>query len=629
MSATVTPITQRQSMLAYAQTYARLGWHVLPLLPGTKRPFSRLVPNGFHNATREAETIEKWWTAEPTAGIGIALKASGLVAVDVDHRNGGFDTLGDLEAAHGKLESDAHQLTGDGGWHLVFSSQLTESLPGTLGRGIDLKADGYICAEPTIHPNGKTYEWEASSSPLDGCVPSTLPGWIRDMSRTPVAPVTFSNAPMAPTPRWLDCLAALPHVKADERETWLHVGMAIHNERPDGEGYRAWSEWSATSPKFDAKDQSRVWLSFKRRGLSGTTLNSVFAMAQQGGWKNEAKVIPLPPVSNGSILKRVAQLRAESQNLTWAVKHIVPDASIGMIFGASKTFKSFIALDYALHRTYGLKWMGKRTKQGIPVYLAAEGSGGILRRIDAWHLERGMDSDQCPMETVTVTLDLTTQAAYLREQIEAAGVQPSDIIIDTMSQTFTGEENSAREVSVFFNKLASELRDTFKCVVLVIHHTGKSDGETARGSGVMLNNVDFQFRVERDEPALMSTLTCVKQKDEESFDPVNFVLKRHVLGHDDEGDEISSLSASVVNHAADLLEASDKAAETDKSRYMRLLDELGNEEQANKEFKKTLHGAGRTKGQTDTALSKAKKHAKACGYQFLADGSVTSPRWQP
>ena len=78
-------------------------------------------------------------------------------------------------------------------------------------------------------------------------------------------------------------------------------------------------------------------------------------------------------------------------SLRRAVKGLIPEQSIGFIFGASQTFKSFIALDYALHRAYGMRWMGRKTRQAVPVYLAAEGGAGIMRRIEAWHLARNRD----------------------------------------------------------------------------------------------------------------------------------------------------------------------------------------------------------------------------------------------
>ena len=62
-----------------------------------------------------------------------------------------------------------------------------------------------------------------------------------------------------------------------------------------------------------------------------------------------------------------------------------------MLFGGSGSFKSFIALDAGLHIAHGLPWMGRRTKQGQVVYLAArytpEGAWKFTRSVDdtvAW-----------------------------------------------------------------------------------------------------------------------------------------------------------------------------------------------------------------------------------------------------
>jgi hypothetical protein len=106
MTASVTPINEPRTPLAYAKRYIARGWWVLPLIPGTKQPLSRLVPNGVHNASNDLATITRWWTAEPNAGIGVAVKPSGLVAIDIDPRNGGFETMERLEAQHGPLASD-------------------------------------------------------------------------------------------------------------------------------------------------------------------------------------------------------------------------------------------------------------------------------------------------------------------------------------------------------------------------------------------------------------------------------------------------------------------------------------------------------------------------------------------
>ena len=85
--------------LAWALRYAEIGWHVLPLEPRGKQPLGKLVPRGLHDATTDVDLVRRWWTAAPAANIGIALAQSGLVAVDVDPRNGGAETFEALDAS--------------------------------------------------------------------------------------------------------------------------------------------------------------------------------------------------------------------------------------------------------------------------------------------------------------------------------------------------------------------------------------------------------------------------------------------------------------------------------------------------------------------------------------------------
>ena len=555
MSSNVTDINEARSAASFAARYISLGWWVLPLDPGTKKPLGRLVRNGFHDATNDTQTATNWWRQYPDAGVGVALKASGLVAIDIDPRNGGIDTIDQLEAIHGPIVSDVLALTGGGGEHRLFAAQLVEGLPGTLGPGVDLKADGYIAVEPTLHPSGKRYGWESESDPLNGIVPSTLPTWIRDLGRshskaTAIAP----PAPPIDPARAGSAQEALQHINSHNRETWVAVGAAIHNEMPNQAGFSLWDTWSQTSSKYDPQDQMRVWRSFKRKGLSGLGLNSVFAMAQKEGWKNTgAPVVPILPPSE--LVLTVQQLHAKAASVRWAVKHIIPERGLGFIYGASGAFKSFIALDYALHRAYGLKWLGKRTKQATPVYLAAEGGSGLMRRIEAWHQQRHLDWQGCPMRVVIVPLTLRTQAKHLREAIDAAGVKPGDLVIDTMSQTFTGNENSNDEVAEFLRVLGLELRDALGCTVTVVHHSGHSATERPRGASAIVSNVDFALGVFRDEKEMLATVEFAKIKDAERPPAQTFNLTVQELGRDEDGDSITSLVASHINNAEELLAA--------------------------------------------------------------------------
>lgn len=271
--------------------------------------------------------------------------------------------------------------------------------------------------------------------------------------------------------------------------------------------------------------------------------------------KDNVQAAPKTASVAADLLLDVQQLSARYKAMSWAVKGIIPASSIGIVFGASGTFKSFIALDYALHRAYGFPWLGRKTKQGIPVYIAAEGGAGLMRRIEAWHRLRGMDWTQCPMRVVIVPLSLAQQASALRAAIDAIGLVPSDIIVDTLSQTFDGDENENKAIAAFLRTLGTELREPYGSTVLVVHHVGHAATERPRGASALIANSDFLFGVFRDESAMLATFECVKQKDSERPETTVFDMRTVALGSDEDGEPITSLVATQVNPGAELLAA--------------------------------------------------------------------------
>jgi hypothetical protein len=78
--------------------------------------------------------------------------------------------------------------------------------------------------------------------------------------------------------------AALWHVSADERKTWVNFGIAIKRELGEA-GLMPWLEWSGRSSKFDLKQALKDWESFKD-DTSGPkiTVASIFYMAKECGW---------------------------------------------------------------------------------------------------------------------------------------------------------------------------------------------------------------------------------------------------------------------------------------------------------------------------------------------------------
>jgi putative DNA primase/helicase len=164
-------------LLTAALGYAKRGWYVFPLhtpIAGGcscqsgkdckcigKHPRTR---NGLHDATTDEAQIRKWWSQWPEANIGIRTgSVSGLLVVDIDNKNGkqGGENLAAIAAPFGGLPVTLTATTGSG-IHLFFKHPevAVRGSASKLAEGVDVRANGgYVVAPPSLHANGKRYEW--------------------------------------------------------------------------------------------------------------------------------------------------------------------------------------------------------------------------------------------------------------------------------------------------------------------------------------------------------------------------------------------------------------------------------------------------------------------------------------
>lgn len=254
-------------------------------------------------------------------------------------------------------------------------------------------------------------------------------------------------------------------------------------------------------------------------------------------------------------LLKLAALREASAAVRWLVKHVVPADSIGMLFGGSGTFKSFIALDAALHVAHGMPWLGRKTAQGPVVYIAAEGGAGLWSRVHAWHRARNLSWSVAPLYVVPAALDLTADAWQVVDAAQLLGVTPSLVVVDTLSQTYAGEENSANEMAAYLRELGARFRGLWACSVMIIHHSGHQATERPRGSSAIRANLDYLLGVSRDEKEMLATVNCLKQKDGELFDDATFSMKVEQLGDDEDGDPVTSLVAYHLSSEDEIMRA--------------------------------------------------------------------------
>ena len=139
-------------LLNAALEYADRGLKVFPIKPSTKQP---ITVNGHLEATTDSDQITQWWTAHPTANIGLSLAASGLVAIDVDAYKP--ECQWDHYRSANIVDAGFIQKSPRGGLHYIFTADPTDTFVGSPCPGVDIKHKGYILLAPSIF-EGKAYQ---------------------------------------------------------------------------------------------------------------------------------------------------------------------------------------------------------------------------------------------------------------------------------------------------------------------------------------------------------------------------------------------------------------------------------------------------------------------------------------
>lgn len=240
---------------------------------------------GNRGATINPAQIERE-TAYSHANIGLHCGLSGLVIVDIDPRNGGWDTLEAIQAQHGPLDGAIVAETGGGGRHIYFLASEGVAYPSSLGAGVDVQSGNkYVIVPPSRHHSGKPYRWQEGADPESG---ATFLTHFPDAFLKPAPPAVAE-----PDERELDetdgeiarLKSALETISADcSRNDWLLVLLAIHST--------GWScaeeiarEWSMTAPQlWDEQAFAAVWKSASASRDGGRTVRSIYYTAARNGW---------------------------------------------------------------------------------------------------------------------------------------------------------------------------------------------------------------------------------------------------------------------------------------------------------------------------------------------------------
>ncbi|WP_166791542.1 bifunctional DNA primase/polymerase [Cryobacterium sp. Hh38] len=144
--------TSRLPVQDAALAFAKAGISVFPCVPEGKHP---LTPAGFHDASRDVDQVQAWWTRWPGANIGMPTgSTSGIDVVDIDvtKTDAGFAAF-ERAAEAGLVDGElARVRTPSGGMHVYFAASLDrpQRCWQAANAHIDFRGDGgYVIVPPS------------------------------------------------------------------------------------------------------------------------------------------------------------------------------------------------------------------------------------------------------------------------------------------------------------------------------------------------------------------------------------------------------------------------------------------------------------------------------------------------
>ena len=203
----------------------------------------------------------------------------------------------------------------------------------------------------------------------------------------------------------------------------------------------------------------------------------------------------------------------------FVIEGLIETETLGLIFGDPGCGKSFLAVDIALSVASGTQFHGRDTRQGAVFFIAGEGHNGLARRFAAWSKSRKVDLTSVPLfksERAAQFLDSASSDAVAEavSELAASHGPPSLIIIDTLARNFgAGDENNTKDMSEFVAAIDSLKARFPSCSVLIVHHSGHSEKQRARGAMALKGALDCEFRVQKNDHQL--ALVNTKMKDAE------------------------------------------------------------------------------------------------------------------
>jgi len=248
---------------------------------------------------------------------------------------------------------------------------------------------------------------------------------------------------------------------------------------------------------------------------------------------------PKPDVPTVYRLLSGAQVMNQPR-IKWLVKGLIPSKGLGAIYGAPRSGKTFLLLDLAMAIATGADWFGRKTLKTPIVYFGLEWQG-LGDRLQAWQVgkETTIPDNFKMVEVAPFDLNHDGDVDGLAQTVKDFAPGGAVTIIDTMARATAGtDENSAKDMGLII-RAADRLATLTNGIVLLVHHTGKTEANGLRGSSALLGALDSAVKVtgSKDTPRKFEIDKNKHGRDGEQYP---FTLAQVVIGQDEDGDEVTS-----------------------------------------------------------------------------------------
>jgi hypothetical protein len=451
---------------------------------------------------------------------------------------------------------------------------------GRLQERVEILSEGRQFVAHGIHPKtGQAYRWPDGVPPM-----AQLPYLSGDQLRAflasliPLLPAAsaivvegsaseIDQATLVGDPELITkAVKATPNTSEHfpTRESYTKFGYAIKAALPDDpdlafELYSDWcSRWAEGENEQDIVEAD--WNRFKPPYKVGasflydtaqTLAPETFNKAEQ--WFEHVQISEalFPEESSPNAFKIFDFLRikeaaetALSSSAAPLIKGLLDQGAMTVLYGASNSGKTFVAMDIAYHVATGAPWGGMKVTRFPVLYVAAEGGQGAKKRAAALMAKYGVDADFYfllhPVNLLRADADLEP----LVRSIKAMGFSFGLIVIDTLSRAMAGgDENASTDMGAMVKHLDA-LRAASSAHLMVVHHTGKDATKGARGHSLLRAATDTEIEIVDSELAVM------KQRDLDKSFSTGFGLDVVTLGADEDGDPITSCTVRLYNKEA-------------------------------------------------------------------------------